>query len=142
MLIRIGQTAGNVFQIHPGDVLGLMIRVILRGQVPARGLQEEMVDDLVDAVVVPGEPVVDRRQMTQNPAPAARSHASLSEAQGQGENLFVQHAVTDGLFQRLTNGRLGAVLGAAQVDQGIDAACSGSQGRNICRRLRRAWHIF
>ena len=51
-----------------GDVLGLMIRVILRGQVPTHGLQKKMVDDLVDAVVVPGEPVVDRRQVTQNPA--------------------------------------------------------------------------
>lgn len=91
-----------------------------------------------------GEPGYDPvgRILPHNRDPAARSHASLSEAQGQGENLFVQHAVTDGLFQRLTNGRLGAVLGAAQVNQGIDAACSGSQGRNICRRLRRARHIF
>ena len=88
-----------------------MVRIVLRGQGAAGGLQEEVVDDLVDAVVVPSEPVVDRGQVTQD-AP-----------------------VDAGLLGDLAHGRLLRSLSALQVAlgqaplQAPTAVTTGDDGR-------------
>ena len=64
-LVGVGEATGDVVETHPFDLLGLVIRIVLRGEVAADRLEEEMVDDLVNTMVVTGEPVVNGSQMAQ-----------------------------------------------------------------------------
>lgn len=75
----------------PGGVDGLLVRVVLDGEVAAGGAQQEMMDELVDAVAADGEPVVDA-------------------AEG-GDDI----AVHTGLLSDLAAGRLGGCLTEFQV---------------------------
>ena len=55
-----------------------MVGVVLGGQRPTRGLQEEVVDHLVDAVVAAGEPVVDSSQVLEDPTRDSRLLGDLA----------------------------------------------------------------
>ena len=55
-----------------------MVRVVVRGEPTSERFEQEVVDDLVNAVVVPREPVVDGGQVTQNPTGDARLLGDLA----------------------------------------------------------------
>lgn len=61
-LIGVGQLARGVLQ-RTRDILGLVIRIPIDGNRAGLIPHQIVVDDLVDAAVVAGEPVVDRREV-------------------------------------------------------------------------------
>src|SRR5699024_2749541 len=64
-LVGIGQPPRHLAERDPRDVLRFVVRVVLDGQLSAESLQQVMVHHLVHPPVLTGEPVVDRRQVTQ-----------------------------------------------------------------------------
>ena len=67
-LIGVCESMGAVLQRNPSGFLGLVIRVVLNGDETGLVAHQIVVDNLVDAVVRSGEPVVDAREVTDDPS--------------------------------------------------------------------------
>src|SRR5689334_14508653 len=86
-LVGERQVAVRLAQREPGDVDGLVVGVVLDRQVPADGLEEVVVDVLVDAPLARGEPVVDGAELDEDDALDARLLGHLAGG-GLGERLL------------------------------------------------------
>ena len=67
-LVGEGEVAVGLGEEEPRDVDRLVVGVLLDGEVPAGGLEEVVVDVLVDAAVAGGEPVVDGAELDEDAA--------------------------------------------------------------------------
>ena len=67
-LVGEGEPAVHLVEAHPRDVDGLVIGVVLDGELAAEGLEQVVVDELVHPLRRRREPVVDGAELDEHPS--------------------------------------------------------------------------